>query len=97
MSTNVIPIMTDPLSVHWRQPHDIRQMPMDDTHVLLSSAQVKQLAEYSTSYPTGTYDGKCWKAQKGKSWYLCWYGPHADPKKIGIEYRIILEVTPDIE
>lgn len=68
---------------------------MDDTHVLLSLRQVAGLADYSCSYPTGTYDGKCWKREGEDCWYLCWYQPHAEPGKIGIDYRIILEVESD--
>jgi hypothetical protein len=92
----MIPLMTDPLSKHWRQPADIRQAPMDDTHVLLTRDQVRGLAEYNTTYPSGTYDGKCWKrvgtADDKLCFYLCWYQPHPTPGQIGIGFRIILEL-----
>lgn len=84
--------MTDPLGRHWQQPADIRQAPMDDKHVLLTPRQLAGLLDYSRSYPSGTYDGKCWKREGEDCWYLCWYQPHATPGKIGIGYRIILEV-----
>lgn len=90
--TNVIPAMTHPLSRYWDQPRDMRQVPMDDAHVLLSTQQMAALKEYSTSYPSGAYEGKCWKMKCGTDWLLCWYGPHANPDKLSIEYRIILEV-----
>jgi len=93
----MIPLMTDPLGRHWRQPADIRQAPMDETHVLLTPYQVAGLSDYSRSYPSGTYDGKCWKREGEDNagapfWYLCWYQPHPQPGKIGIGFRIILEV-----
>lgn len=88
----MIPAMTDPLGRHWRQPADIREAPMDDLHVLLTPTQIAGLPEYSSSYPSGTYDGKCWKREGEDFWYLCWYQPHPTPGKIGIGYRIVLEV-----
>ena len=88
----MIPQMTDPLGRHWRQPADIREAPMDATHVLLTPQQVNGLPEYSSTYPSGTYDGKCWKRGNGGVWYLCWYEPHSEPGKIGIGFRTILEV-----
>ncbi len=88
----MIPLMTDPLGRHWRQPADIRKAPMDETHVLLTPRQVAGLAEYSSSYPSGTYDGKCWLRDGGDVRWLCWYQPHPQPGKIGIGFRIILEV-----
>lgn len=89
---NPIPPMIDPLGRHWRQPDGLRDAPMDDTHVLLTSAQVHGLPEYSNSYPSGTYDGKCWKRDCGDHMRLCWYHPHTDPKLIGIGSREIIEV-----
>lgn len=89
----VIPEMTNPLGLHWRQPSDIRDAPMDDLHVLLTAQQFNGLAEYSTSYPSGTYDGKCWKREGEDQWYLCWYHPHIQPGKIGIGFRLILNVA----
>jgi hypothetical protein len=93
----MIPLMTDPLGRHWDQPRDIREAPMDDKHVLLTARQIAGLCDYSRSYPSGIYDGKCWKRygedqDQGHFWYLCWYQPHAEPGKIGIDFRIILNV-----
>lgn len=42
-------------------------------------------------YHGGKYP-KCWKREGEDCWYLCWYQPHPTPGKIGIGYRIILEV-----
>ncbi len=89
---NAIPVITDPLGRHWPQPLGLRQAPMDDTHVLLTAGQVAELREYSYSYPTGTYEGKCWKRKQEGGWCLCWYQPHPEPNRIGIGHRIILEI-----
>jgi len=70
---NAIPIMTDPLGKYWKQPLDIRSAPMDGTHVLLSMRQFKELLEYSESFPSGVYEGKCWRRQEPSTWFLCWY------------------------
>lgn len=86
----MIPAMTDPLGAYWDQPTDIRLAPMDATHALLTQHQVDGLLDYSRSYPSGTYDGKCWKHKGDECWYLCWYQPHATPGKIGIGSRVIL-------
>ena len=91
----MIPHMTDPLGRHWRQPSDIHLALMDDTHVLLTSRQIADLPEYSSSYPSGTYNGKCWKREGENFWYLCWYQPHPTRGKIGIGYRIVLEIESD--
>lgn len=88
----MIPAMTDPLGRHWPQPSDIREAPMDDKHVLLTRRQIAGLPEYSSSYPSGTYDGKCWMRDNDSVRYLCWYQPHPTPGKIGIGHRIILEI-----
>ncbi|TWI65193.1 hypothetical protein IP91_02600 [Pseudoduganella lurida] len=93
----MIPLMTDPLGRHWQQPADIREAPMDDMHVLLTPRQIDGLLDYSRSYPSGTYDGKCWKREGEDCWYLCWYEPHAQAGKIGIGYRTILKIIEDNE
>lgn len=96
---NDIPPMTDPLGKHWEQPADIRLAPMDDTHVILSRRQIEMLRDYNSSYPSGTYDGKCWlRTNSGVTW-LCWYYPHDNPKRISIGSREVLplETQPTLE
>jgi hypothetical protein len=88
---NEIPPMTDPLGKHWQQPADIRHAPMDGEHVLLTKSQIDALPEYSSSYPSGTYDGKCWKREGDGFWWLCWYYPNPKPNTISIGSRIIIE------
>lgn len=92
----MIPEMTDPMGQYWDQPADIRQAPMDDQHVLLTRHQVDQLDEYSSSYPSGKYYGKCWKRTNSGTQWLCWYQPHAKPGQIGIGSRTIL-IAEEIE
>lgn len=90
---NAIPGMTDPLGRHWDQPDDIRCAAMDATHVRLTARQVHGLMVYDSSYPSGTYDGKCWlrNGPEGVQW-LCWYHPHEQAGKIGIGSREVLAI-----
>jgi hypothetical protein len=90
---NDIPPMTDPLGRHWHMPLNIREVAMDDTHAWLTQLEVDALPEYSTSYPSGVYDGKCWLRDEGVAKYLCWYGPHPEPKKCSINFRSIITVN----
>jgi hypothetical protein len=90
--------MTDPLSVHWRQP-PLEAIAVDDTHALMTERTLNELAEYSATIPTGAYHGKMWRRavyaegrppQDIVGWLLCWYGPHDDPRKCSINYREVL-------
>jgi hypothetical protein len=98
----MIPAMTDPLGKHWDQPKDIREAPIDGTHVLLTRQQFEGLSEYSATFPSGVYPGKCWKRHEpgptlpgerrrvGLSrWFLMWYGESHDPKLCSINHREI--------
>lgn len=92
-AANDIPEMTDPLGKHWRMPAGMRHAPMDKTHARLTARQIRDLPEYSSSYPSGTYDGKCWKRVNGEWSWLCWYEPSAKAGMIGIGSRLIVEVS----
>jgi hypothetical protein len=82
---NTIPLITDPMGRHWKQP-DVSLITIDDEYARMSSATFEDLPEYSASRPTGVYPGKMWKrhdgahdyefrARGGKpEWLLCWYG-----------------------
>lgn len=85
----VIPPITDPLGQHWRQPHR-RDIELDDTHALMSKQTFKGLPEYSCTIPSGKYEGKMWRMNRGGKWYLAWYGPDHDLGYLSIEYREIL-------
>lgn len=90
MTVNAIPIMDDPLGKHWEQPSNIRQVEMDETHVLLEQWQFLALHEYSTTLPTGVYPGKCWKREEAH-WLLCWFGEDIN-NQCSINWREILLV-----
>lgn len=90
----MIPIMDDPLGRYWDQPHDIREAPMDDDHVILRPSQFAALHEYSTTMPTGVYPGKCWKRIERTRKLLVWYGAETADHKCPIEFREILVVKP---
>lgn len=64
----IIPPITDPLGKHWQQPHR-RFIELDNTHALMSEQTFKGLKEYSTSIPTGRYEGKMWKGFTKGEWY----------------------------
>jgi len=92
----VIPPITDPLGRHWDQP-DTSNFVIDDTHALMTRRDFEQLAEYSTTTPSGVYVGKCWKERSGMlrtrpngEWYLRWYGHDPDPNFVSNNQRIIL-------
>lgn len=91
---NDIPAMTDPQSSGWSQPADIRHAPMDDTHVILRPDQVAALCEYDRSYPSGTYNGKCWlrngEQDDEEVQWLVWYHEHPEPNKIAMSWRLVL-------
>ncbi len=88
---NAIPEMIHPMGKHWTQPKDIRSAQMDEVYVRLTEKQVAQLPVYDSSYPSGCYDGKCWlRHGEGHVQWLCWYHPHAEPGKIGIDHRVII-------
>lgn len=48
------------------------------------------LREYSVTIPSGEYEGKMWKANRGGTWYLYWYDHDDNPEMIKIERREIL-------
>lgn len=74
----MIPAMTDELGRYWRQPADIRDAPIDGSHVLLTRRQFDGLSDYTASLPSGVYPGKCWRRRTAVGWVLVWFG--VDPK-----------------
>jgi len=102
MITN-IPPMTDPLGRYWKQPSPSR-IALDETHALMDSATFNALEEYSSSIPSGVYEGKMWKRHDGAFdaafvrsggrpvWLLCWFGPSEKPDMVSINKREILRV-----
>ncbi len=88
----MIPVMDDPLGKHWEQPKDIRSAEMDDTHVLLTFRQMMGLHEYSSTFPSGVYPGKCWKRLQKGTWLLVWYGDETPEHNCPILFREVLVV-----
>lgn len=86
---HVIPPITHPLGRHWQQP-DLSEIEVDEVSALMDKNSFEQLHEYSTSYPSGVYDGKMWRAQTTAGWKLRWYGPASDPDQCQINQRVLL-------
>lgn len=97
---SAVPIMDDPLGKYWEQPADIRNAPIDDTTALLSSRQFAELHEYSSTFPSGVYPGKCWKRiEKNRDGsihrtLLVWYGDENADHQCPILFRDIEIVEP---
>ena len=100
-----IPPITDPMGRNWDQP-DRHRIAVDAKHALMEEATFNALHEYSTTIPTGVYEGKMWRrhdgiAARGRhgeivmkqeqgTWLLCWYGPSDEPDRCSINHRVIL-------
>ena len=102
---NYIPPMTHTLSIGWDQP-DTRLMLIDDTHAMMTKATFLSLKEYSSTTPTGVYEGKMWRRHDGSFdrspdrkppvWLLCWY-KNSKPGYCSTEFRKIILSDADIE
>lgn len=88
---NVIPPMTHPLGRHWEQPSK-NQIDIDGVHATMSKKSFDLLREYSSTLPSGVYEGKMWKCCNKNAWLLCWYdvANDGDPNKCSIKTRKIL-------
>lgn len=89
---NTIPSITNPLGAHWKQPLATSIL-LDDTHAVMDARAFDQLYEYSTSCPSGVYEGKMWKAMHRGQWVLRWYGECVDPAMCSNNQRSILVVV----
>ena len=98
---NFIPFITHPLGKHWDQP-DPERILLDDKHALMDERTFNALPEYSSTIPTGVYEGKMWKRHDGvldprcrpeqHKWMLGWFGPSTVPDNCSINFREILIV-----
>lgn len=88
---NIIPKMTHQLSRYWDQPNPDNFL-IDDTHVVMSERDFKWLRDYSSSQPSGVYDGKMWKSQWNGVWDLRWFGPSDRPGFCSTFFREIIVV-----
>lgn len=73
----------------WNQPHR-RYIEIDEEYALMTKQTFEGLREYSLTIPSGKYEGKMWKANRGGTWYLYWYDHDDNPEMIKIERREIL-------
>lgn len=100
INRNYIPDMVHPLSKGWFEQPKREDITIDDTSALMSEKSFKMLHEYSTSQPSGVYEGKMWKAhwyelidgKKVWDWYLCWYGLSTKPGSVSNNSRKIIIV-----
>lgn len=86
---HVIPNMTHPLSRAWDQPSREKIL-VDDNSAVMENATFEQLKNYSTSIPSGVYEGKMWRRLIGIDWYLCWYYPGDRPSTCAVDKRKII-------
>lgn len=86
---NIIPKITDKRGMLWKQPHR-RYIEIDEEYALMTKQTFEGLREYSLTIPSGKYEGKMWKANRGGTWYLYWYDHDDNPEMIKIERREIL-------
>ncbi|MFZ6686617.1 hypothetical protein ACO0K0_02580 [Undibacterium sp. SXout11W] len=96
---NQIPEVTHQLGKHWEQPQR-ECILIDDQHALLSRSDFNKLSEYSSTIPSGVYEGKMWKRLDGlfdplckpcnREWLLCWFGFGIDKGRCSINFRKIL-------
>jgi hypothetical protein len=86
----MIPPITDPLGKYWDQPKG--EILVDDTHALMDRKSFGELGEYSTSTPSGVYEGKMWKTFSKRVWYLRWY-ENSGPNHCRIQTRRIILVS----
>lgn len=93
---NVVPPMTHPLCSHWKQP-DLAAVTIDATTARMSKETFDALYEYSSTNPTGAYEGKMWKARVGKSWDLRWYGySKIGPSSVSNNRRLIVLTDAEV-
>ncbi|KKL82142.1 hypothetical protein LCGC14_1987740 [marine sediment metagenome] len=92
-----LPQMTHPLSRGWSQP-PADQMAVYDDIAIMDQSTLALLPEYSTTIPTGAYEGKMWRRANGPdNWLLCWYGPSEKPDMVSINRRPIRLIRDEKE
>lgn len=95
---HMIPPITHPMGKAWAQP-DRHKVLVDEFHAILTAKDLNQLAEYSTSVPTGAYEGKMWRMNRmvfspgnEPEWWLCWYDTSELPDMLQVKSRRCLIV-----
>lgn len=69
-----IPPITSEMGCHWRQP-DRSTIQVTDKLAIMPNATFTALSEYSSTIPSGVYDGKMWRRFQEQKWHLCWFAP----------------------
>lgn len=94
-NTNIIPDMVDPLGKYWEQPNK-KDILIDNEHAVMSDKTYLQLKNYSSSIPSGVYDGKMWRDESKEGKFLCWYAQSDEPDKCSINTRKVLFINPSL-
>ncbi len=68
----IIPKITDRMGAYWDQPAR-KNIVINSDHAIMSAHSFNNLPEYSSSIPTGVYEGKMWKRQFKNGWDLYWF------------------------
>jgi len=90
VTAHIIPPITNSLGRHWKQPSRF-DIEIDAEHALMTKVVFDELAEYSSTLPTGVYEGKMWRRKlREDKWLLAWYGPCDKPGHCSINTRKIL-------
>lgn len=92
MKNNTVPDITNPLGRHWEQPSRANIL-IDGDYAVMTERTLLSLYEYSTSCPSGVYEGKMWRALGVENtWFLRWYGYSEDENRCSINTREVLIV-----
>lgn len=87
----IIPPMVHELGKYWDQP-SLDNILLTDKEAKMSKEDFDKLPTYSMSNPSGAYEGKMWKGEFNKEWYLCWWGVSNKPESVsGNKRKIICE------
>jgi len=95
VQANTIPPMTHELSSGWRNNPKIENIIINDETATMSRKDFDILLDYSSSVPSGVYEGKMWKNyaptdEECNRWYLNWWGSSDDPNKCSHNKRRIV-------
>jgi len=90
-ASEIIPPITHELGKHWEQPNLDGILISDNFALFKNQSDIKKLSEYSTSNPSGVYEGKMWLAiDTSKVLLLSWYGVGEQPNVCTINRRQII-------
>lgn len=87
-SADFIPKMVHPLGKYWNQPY-LSNIRLRGDFAVMNKYCFDLLSEYSSTFPTGAYEGKMWKRKVEDGWRLVWYGKHPDPDMVSINHKQI--------